>query len=402
MMKGARHRDWSWWGEMSGAAGDLGILLPLAIALAASAGFGLPRLFLLWGLAYIATGLWFRIPVSVQPLKAMAVIAIASGMGAPELSNVAVGYGLLFCVLAATGLVQKIHDWFSAGLVRGVQLGIGLVLLRKSLALLSEGRPLIGPDWREVAGPAACTLAVVFILVGARRRWGLNLTLAVLGLGILAGFAFGTGIVNSPAPPLLDPTMPDPARWGQLFLILMLPQLPLTLGNAVVAASETCHELWPHRADRVSPRSLAISIGVANLTIGGLGGFPMCHGAGGIAAHHRFGGRTGRTTLILGVALIVAALVPAVAGLFLRVPVAVLAALLMMVAWEMIRLVGRPAPRIEFASALITGGIAFAAGHLAVGLAAGWLFEVLTGHRGHAAPGLGAAPGESPKLSRRS
>jgi hypothetical protein len=227
------------------------------------------------------------------------------------------------------------------------------------------------------AGPWSIAIAgaTVLVLAGSLRWKGWNLTLPVIGVAVLGGVLLGDVAPSISAGSVVQWQTPAPSAWGQLFILLMLPQLPLTLGNAVVAANDACHEYWPGRAARVSVGRLAASIGLGNVAIGLLGGFPMCHGAGGIAAHYRFGGRTGWTTVILGVALISCAVFPGVAGLVLRIPVPVLAGLLLMVAWEMIRLVGRPAPRARIAVAVVTGVVSFATRNLAVGLAAGWILE---------------------------
>ena len=374
-MKTGHGRNWTWWGEFSGAIGDLGIMLPLASALALSAGFGVSRLFFLWGLAYVVTGAWFRVPVSVQPLKAMAILAIGLEIDAATLSNTAVGYGILFLLLTITGSIPRIQSWFSTGLVRGVQLGIGLVLARKAFGLVQEADWLLGGSANAGLWSVGIATATVFVLAGALRWKGWNLTLPVIGFAVLGGILLGGVAPSVSAGSIVQWQTPAPSAWGQLFILLMLPQLPLTLGNAVVAANDACHEYWPERATRVSVGRLAASIGLGNVAIGLLGGFPMCHGAGGIAAHHRFGGRTGWTTVILGTGLISCAVFPGVAGLVLRIPVPVLAGLLLMVAWEMIRLVGRPAPRAQIAVAVVTGVISFATRDLAVGLAAGWILE---------------------------
>ena len=144
MTTSARRRTWSWWGELGGAVGDLGITIPLAYALVVANGFSAPRIFFLWGLAYIATGLFYRVPVSVQPLKAMAVIAIAAGLDPATIGTAAVAYGLLFVLLAASGLITRVRRLFSAALVRGIQLGIGLMLSVKALGLVLESRFVLG------------------------------------------------------------------------------------------------------------------------------------------------------------------------------------------------------------------------------------------------------------------
>ena len=52
-------------------------------------GYSPHRLFFLWGLAYLVAGWYYRVPVAVQPLKAMAVIALASGYQVPQLASAA-------------------------------------------------------------------------------------------------------------------------------------------------------------------------------------------------------------------------------------------------------------------------------------------------------------------------
>jgi MFS superfamily sulfate permease-like transporter len=89
-------------------------------------------------------------------------------------------------------------------------------------------------------------------------------------------------------------------------VFLALPQVPLTLGNAIIAITEENNRLFPHRP--VNEGRMAVSTGLMNLLSGGLGGVPMCHGAGGMAGHVRFGARTGGAVVILGVVLVVVAL----------------------------------------------------------------------------------------------
>jgi hypothetical protein len=89
-------------------------------------------------------------------------------------------------------------------------------------------------------------------------------------------------------------------------LLLALPQLPLTFGNALLAITEENNRLFPDRP--VTERKVAISTGVLNLFSSALGGIPMCHGAGGMAGHVRFGARTGGASIILGALLLAVAL----------------------------------------------------------------------------------------------
>jgi len=363
---------------MGGAVGDLGLMVPLAFALVATNGVPAPRLAFLWGLAYVVTGLFFRVPVSVQPLKAMAVIALAAGYGLDMLTTAAFGYGVLFIVLAWTGLVTHLKRLFTPGLVRGVQLGIGLMLARKAIDLLLGSPFFLATDGTGGAiVVVACVLALVVLLVGGRliRR---PLALPMLVIGMAAGWLAGVRpdpAVAAGAP--LQFTLPVWHLLPNAALLLMLPQLPLTLGNAVIAADDACHLYWRERSARVSVKRLAASIGLGNVVIGLAGGFPVCHGAGGIAAHARFGGRTGRTTVILGSVMIAVALIPGETSVLFMIPVPILGALLLVVSWEMERLLGKLPRRRDLAVALVTGVVAFVTRNLAIALASGWVFERL-------------------------
>lgn len=73
------------------------------------------------------------------------------------------------------------------------------------------------------------------------------------------------------------------------FLLLVVPQLPLTLGNAVVATAATARDYYGPRASRATIRALSTSISAFDLFAALVGGFPVCHGSGGVTSHYRFG-----------------------------------------------------------------------------------------------------------------
>ncbi len=371
-------RTWRWATEISGAVGDLGITIPLAYALAMTTGMPAARIFLLWGAAYILTGAFYRVPVSIQPLKAMAVVVIAGNIPPAVLSTAAVAYGLLFILMAATGIIPVIRRLFSAALVRGVQLGIGLMLGRKALALVMSHPFLLQgvqvPGW---VTPAVAAV-VLGLLVHPRLRSRPQVVLGVIGGGLVGGLLLGGGIsATGSTGSIVAWSAPQWRLLGQAFFLLMLPQLPLTLGNAVVAEEDVCRLNWGEAASRVSVARLAGSIGLLDLGMGLLGGFPVCHGAGGSMAHARFGGRTGRTTILLGAGFVLLALVPHGTDFLFRIPVPVLGALLLGVSWSMIRLLGTLRTPGEIAVGLTVGGIGFLTHNLAVALLAGWVLQGL-------------------------
>lgn len=106
--------------------------------------------------------------------------------------------------------------------------------------------------------------------------------------------------------------------WKELlagFVILGLPQAPLTLGNAIIGTVAEDNAYFPDR--KVTAKTISIDHGVMNLISACIGGIPMCHGAGGMAGHIRFGARTGGALVILGVIVLFT-------GLFLGESVALL------------------------------------------------------------------------------
>jgi SulP family sulfate permease len=159
------------------------------------------------------------------------------------------------------------------------------------------------------------------------------------------------------------------------FFLLIIPQLPLTLGNAMFAASDACHSMWGKQAERVNPTRFGLSIGVGNSVIGLLGGFPMCHGAGGIAAHKQFGGKTGGTTIIIGIALIVFAVISPLSAILLLIPVPLLAAMLLFDSWRMIALIKKLDLNFEIVVAILVGLISFITKNISIALICGLVVE---------------------------
>jgi MFS superfamily sulfate permease-like transporter len=85
-------------------------------------------------------------------------------------------------------------------------------------------------------------------------------------------------------------------------ILLALPQLPLTFGNAYVSITEENNRLFPNR--KVKEKTVALTTAFMNLFSGAIGAVPMCHGAGGMAGHIQFGARTGGSSVMLGALLL--------------------------------------------------------------------------------------------------
>ncbi|NOY58428.1 MAG: hypothetical protein GXO75_05790 [Calditrichaeota bacterium] len=361
--------------EWSGALGDLGTLLPLAFALMIYNGFPPARLFFLWGLVYVVSGFFYKTPVSVQPLKAMSVIAIATGFTPAQLSSTAFFYGLLMVLLALGGVIDFLKRLFSPALVRGIQLGIGFILAQKAIQLVLDKGLLIHYDSLPLWWAIGLLVAAFFLLVHLPNRWRTLVIILLIGLSILLVKVLGLDPIEHPAASPAKWTSPDFSFLIDAFFLLMLPQLPLTLGNAVFAANDACHTLWGGQASRVTPKRLGLSIGVSDMIIGLLGGFPICHGAGGMAAHARFGAKTGGATIIIGSLFVLLSLFPRAAPALFYIPVPFLGAMLLFNSWQMMTLFLRLEAEQDKAVAILVGLVSFFTRNLTVALAAGFFIE---------------------------
>lgn len=290
--------------EWAGAFGDLGTLIPFAAAYLSVLKMDANGLFVAFGLSLIAVGVIYRTPFPVQPMKAIGVAAVsqsslAAGMGAATVVGAALTTGMLWILLAATGLARRAATWVPRAALLGVVMGLGFTFMLEGIRMMS------GSPW--VAG---ALLALAFVLL-SRERVPAMLVLLVVGATIALfeqpDLVAGLGSLR---PEFRIPAFAWPSvTWSDLwigFVLLALPQLPLTFGNALIAVTEENNRLFPDRP--VSERSVAFSTGVMNLASGILGGIPMCHGAGGMAGHVQFGARTGGSSIILGGILLVAGL----------------------------------------------------------------------------------------------
>ncbi|MBI2513252.1 MAG: transporter [Opitutae bacterium] len=286
--------------ELAGAFGDIGTSLPIIVALLAATDLNAAGVLIAFGLAQISTGLLYGLPMPVQPLKAMAVIVIAGQASGGLLQLAGLLIGALMLLLSASGAL----DWLSRAIppcvVRGLQAGLGLMLGRTALAL--AGRE--GGAWGWAAACAA--VATLFLLRKNRRLPG---ALLVIGVALLWTAAFrldwstlagGVGLaVPIPVAWPLD-------QWLTALTLLVLPQLPLSLGNSVIATQQTARDLFPARGFTL--RKLGLTYASINLLAPWLGGIPVCHGCGGLAGNHALGARTGGAVVIYGALFVLAGL----------------------------------------------------------------------------------------------
>lgn len=287
--------------ELAGAFGDLGTLVPFVVGYIVVAKLDPVGILLTLGLAQIGVGLHYRTPIPVQPMKAIGAAAIASGgaFGPGAVLGAGLFTGLFWLAAGATGTVNAVTRLASRPIVRGITLGLGL-------RFVAEGAELMWvTPWLGALG-----LLLTFALL-ARR--GLPPMFALLLLGAAAVWVLDPAQARAVLAVRPGFHLPELAlahvRWDELVLgalFLAVPQLPLTLGNAVIAVRAENNDLFPDRP--VTDRAVAVSQGIINLVAAPFGGIPLCHGAGGMAGHVRFGARTGGSLVMLGGIMIALAL----------------------------------------------------------------------------------------------
>jgi sulfate permease, SulP family len=312
--------------ELAGAVADVGVLVPIAVALIVSNGLSATAVLLPAGLLYLSAAFVYGLPIPVQPLKAFGAIAIAKGLGSDEIAAGALLMGVVFVVLGRLRLLDLAARAFPKALIRGVQLTVGLLFLKIAWGLVLDPPKAFAEHALDPALAAAFAAAAV-ILAFSLRRYPVSLALVVAGLAVMVWLGADDAAVG-PSPVSL-PSI-DWATLGTAFTVLVLPQLPLSFANSCLATSDAARVYFGDRARAVRPGKLATTFGSANLLAGALGGMPVCHGAGGLTAHVAFGARTGGAPLVMGVALLTLALGfgAGLAALLTAFPLPILAGLL--------------------------------------------------------------------------
>ncbi len=287
--------------ELAGAFGDLGTLIPFVVGYIAVMKIDPLGILLTFGVSEVLVGLFYKTPIPVQPMKAIGGAAIASGgaMSAGMICGAGLFTGLFWFLVGATRTVDLATRLAAKPIVRGIVLGLGLMFINEGIRFM-----LVTP-WLGAFG-----LGVTFVLLTRPR---IPAMFALLLIGAAAAYFLdpvqAKHLLSMPPSFRLPQFTFGRMSWSDFVggaLVLAIPQLPLTIGNAVIAIRAENNELFPDRP--VSDRMMAVSQGLMNLVTAPFGGIPLCHGAGGMAGHVRFGARTGGSLVMLGVIMIALAL----------------------------------------------------------------------------------------------
>ena len=352
--------------ELAGAFGDMGTDVPLLIGVALASHLDGASVLIMFGVMQVLTGLAYRMPMPVQPLKAMAAIVIAQQTAAPVLYGAGLAIGIIMLLLALTGGLTWLGRVIPKSVVRGIQFGLGLQLASIALGNYVRAEGVYG---YALAGIA---FVLVVLLLGNRR---LPAALPVVALGVaVAVFRLDAGaLAASVGLHLPTPQAPRLADVAAGFVLLALPQLPLSLANSVLATRQLASDLFPERA--ISIRKIGLTYAAMNLISPWLGGIPTCHGSGGMAGHYAFGGRTGGSVIIYGLVFVSLGLFfgPGFDQVVRAFPLPILGVLLLFEALALVWLIRDTAhSRLDLPIAALVGLIA-------VGLPYGYLVGMVVG-----------------------
>lgn len=288
--------------ELAGSFGDIGTDLPLIVAMILAAGLHAPSVLIVFGLMQIITGIVYRMPMPVQPLKAMATIVITQKVAGTVLLGAGLAIGFVMLILSLTGILDKLTQIVPKVVIRGIQMGLGLSLC--ALAFIEY----IASDGYLGYGIAFCAFVIIIYFMDNKKS---PASLFVIGLGFCYALLFKVDL-----PALSDAvginlprfSFPDTDNIFKGFLLLALPQIPLSLGNSIMATKQVSTDFFPERKD-LTVKKIGITYSLMNLTVPFLSGIPVCHGAGGMVGHYTFGGRTGGSVVIYGLLYIAIGLI---------------------------------------------------------------------------------------------
>jgi sulfate permease, SulP family len=307
-------------GEVSGSLGDLGTFLPHIVGAITIVGMEPTGILTTFGLFYALSGAFYGVPMAVQPMKAASAAVLIEPMDPGAIAGAGLVIGAFFLLMGITGVVSRLARVLPGTIAAGLQLGLGLSLAALGIHLI-EKQPWLG-------------VAMGALMLALMRFPRMPVALVAVVAGIIVGQLLGV----APPLPALDfgwhlPHFVIPS-WAQIIhgtQNAVLPQIPLTLTNAIIVTAAVTRQLFPKELHPVNERNLAITTGLGNLLAAPFGGYLMCHGAGGIAGHVRFGARTATAPLLIGLAFVALGIGFGSSGyaLLRTIPDAVLGGLLM-------------------------------------------------------------------------
>ncbi|KAL8785755.1 MAG: hypothetical protein Q9195_008498 [Heterodermia aff. obscurata] len=169
--------------EISGSLGDLGTLLPIMIALASQSSrnvvpaISLSTTLVFSGLANIFTGFAFGIPLPVQPMKAIASVALARDFNMAEVASAGLFVAGVIGFLSITGLLEWFTRRIPIPVIKGIQVGAGFTLVIYAGTLLKVPMPFTGDSVGWIIVALLAFLALLWMPMYPRVPYALAVVL---------------------------------------------------------------------------------------------------------------------------------------------------------------------------------------------------------------------------------
>ena len=379
--------------EIAGSLGDLGVLLPIAVSMVLVNHLPPAGVFLAIGLYYIFSGMYFGVTTPVQPMKVIGSYGVAMALSADVIQASSLWIGVLLLAIGLSGAMKQITRFVPKVIVRGVQLATGVLLMAQGVRFIlgtssTQLQQKLSEPFLAVSSLGILQLSWIFGLIAVvltlflinNRRF--PAATVVVGFGFLMGILLGNGVsmdaLGFHLPDLFPTGWPSWVSFSTALFVLALPQLPMTLGNVVLANEDLAREYFGDGAARTSGKALCISMGLANIGSFMLGGIPMCHGAGGLAAHYRFGARTAGSNVFIGGLFVIVSLLfgQEVLAIAQLIPMSVLGALLIFAGAQLAMTVRDITDKKEYFVCMAILGITLAS-NLALGYLVGMGLDYL-------------------------
>jgi MFS superfamily sulfate permease-like transporter len=281
--------------ELSGAFGDMGLSLPLILGMIFSSNLNPTNVFIIFGILLIFCGMFYGIPIPVQPLKVVGIITITRKLNSEVIYGGGLAIGVLMLIFTLTNILKLIFKIIPKNVIRGIQIGLGINLLITSL------KEFIFADGFEGLILTLFLLPLNFFLI-LNKKYPPGLILILIGLIYSLIFKlnpkeFFTHLnLNLPSFNKLNFDILNG------LIILAFPQLPLSIGNSIFATYQSSKDLFPDK--KITVNKLGFTYSIMNIISSFFGGIPVCHGVSGLIGHFTFGARTGGATFIYGIFLI--------------------------------------------------------------------------------------------------
>ena len=323
--------------EISGSLGDLGTFLPIVIAETIGHQISLSTTLIFTGVFNVFTGLFFGIPLPVQPMKAIAAVAISKSFTAGQTAAAGIFVASCIFLFSITGLLTRFTALIPIPVVKGIQVGAGLSLIISAGAKTTAPLSWAGPTWND--NYIWMIVAFVALLAFTKmQRVPYALVVFCIGLVFAAVALNNTSDGRAPGFRLWRPytQVPRGMDWQVGIFDAGIGQLPLTTLNSIIAVTHLSADLLP---EVPTPSITAIGLSVAGMNLFGcwFGAMPVCHGSGGLAAQYRFGARSGASIIFLGLFKLLIGLIfgESLVDLLKRFPNALLAVMIIAAGLEL-------------------------------------------------------------------